>query len=301
MHDCIVIGGGAAGLGASLYAARFKLDTILIAPDMGGTGNIAHRVDNWIGDPGISGIELMQKFIKHVKEYEVPLINESVKKIEKIEGGFKLTTNKAEYEGKAVIYATGMKHRKLGIPGEEEFQGKGVSYCYTCDAHFFKDKVVGIVGGGDSAGLGTLLLSEIAEKVFVLYRGERLKAEPITTEQVYALEEKNVKVIHNVNVTEIIGDKTLTGVKLDNGESMELGGLFIEIGAEPVVELVKDLNINLNERKFIEVDKQMATNLEGFYAAGDVTTHSNLKQFITSAAEGSTAAQSVYKYLKSKK
>jgi thioredoxin reductase (NADPH) len=301
MHDCIVIGGGSAGLGAALYAARFSLDTILIAPDMGGTGNIAHKVDNWIGDPGITGIALMQKFIKHVKEYKVPMINETVTKIEKTSEGFKVTTNKSEYEGKTVIYSTGMKHRKLGIPGEDELQGKGVSYCYTCDAHFFKDKVVGVVGGGDSAGLGTLLLSTIAKKVYVLYRGDRIRAEPITTEEVYKLENENVKVMHNVNVTEVLGEKTVTGVKLDNGEELALGGLFIEIGADPINELVKELNVEMDERGFIKVDKTMTTNVDGFYAAGDITNNSTLKQFITSASEGSIAAQTIYMYLRGKK
>ncbi|MBT4576748.1 FAD-dependent oxidoreductase [Candidatus Woesearchaeota archaeon] len=295
MKDVIILGGGAAGLGAALYSARFSLDTICIAKEMGGTGNIAHKVDNWIGEPGIGGMALMDKFIAHVKEYKVPLITDTVKEIKKIEGGFEVICEKESYQGRSVIFAMGMKHRELGIPGEKEFSGKGVHYCYTCDGPLYKDSTVAVVGGSDSAALGAIFMKDYAKKVYVVYRGDKLRAEPFNSEQVYA--DDKTEVIHNANVVEVLGDKMMTKVKLDNGNELELDGLFIEIGHIPLNELAVNVGVKLDSHGFIEVNKEGATNVEGFFAAGDITDSTKLKQFITSASEGSIAAQGVYNYI----
>ena len=170
MYDVIILGGGAAGLGAALYSARYALNTLLIAKEFGGTGLIAHKVDNWIGEPGIAGIPLMNKFVDHVKQYNVPMVQAEVKSITKNDD--KTFTVKADktYKTKAIIYAFGMTHRKLNVKGEKEFSGKGVHYCYTCDGPIYKDKNVAVIGGSDSAGLGSLFLADYAKKVSVLYR-----------------------------------------------------------------------------------------------------------------------------------
>lgn len=295
MKDVIILGGGAAGLGAALYSARFSLDTICIAKEMGGTGNIAHKVDNWIGEPGIGGMDLMNKFIAHVKDYKVPLITDTVKEIKKIEDGFEVICEKESYQGRSVIFAMGMKHRELGIPGEKEFSGKGVHYCYTCDGPLYKDSTVAVVGGSDSAALGAIFMKDYAKKVYVIYRGDKLRAEPFNSEQVYA--DDKTEVIHNANVVEVIGDKMMTKVKLDNGNELGLDGLFIEIGHIPLNEIAVNAGVKLDSHGFIEVNKEGATNVEGFFAAGDITDSTKLKQFITSASEGSIAAQGVYNYI----
>ena len=295
IHDVIIIGGGAAGLGAALYAARFKLNTIVIAKEFGGTGNIAHKVDNWIGDPGISGWDLMQKYIKHVKEYNVPLVEDEVKEVKKTKEGFEIRTTKKTYQSKTILFANGMKHRKLEVEGEEMFQGKGVHYCYTCDGPLYKNKIVAVVGGGDSAGLGSLFMSQYATKVYLIHRRDELKAEPITVEQLK--KNKKVEFMLKTNIKEIYGEKFVKGIKLDTGKNLPLDGVFVEVGHIPVNDLAKQLGIDLDDHGFIKVNRKQETNMTGVYAAGDLTNLNTLKQFITSASEGSVAAQSIYFFL----
>jgi thioredoxin reductase (NADPH) len=299
MYDVIVIGGGAAGLAASLYAARFSLNVACIAKELGGTGNEAHKVDNWIGTPGISGIELMKNFVDHVKNYDVPLLVDIVKDVNKLDDCFEVICENEVYKSKTIILALGMKHRELGVPGEKEFAGKGVHYCYTCDGPFYKNKIVAVVGGSDSAALGALMLKDHAEKVYVLYRKDKLRAEPVSAKLVY--DDSKIEVVHNVNVVEVLGDeKGMTKVKLDNGNELKLDGLFVEIGHLPLNEIPKKLGAELDEKGFVKVDNEYGTNVDGFYAAGDITNVTSLKQFITSASQGSIAAQSVYQNLSKK-
>ncbi len=295
MEDVIIIGGGAAGLGAALYCARFTLKTRVLAKEYGGTGNIAHRVDNWIGEPGITGSELMQKFVNHVKEYKVPLDEGEVLSVEKTKKGFLVKTSEKKYESKVLIFANGMTHRKLGVSGEKEFSGKGVHYCYTCDGPLYSGKIVAIVGGSDAAALGALFMESYAKKIYVIYRGEKLRAEPISSQKVYS--SKKIEVIHNTNVVEIYGDKFVKGLKTDTKKDIKLDGIFIEIGHLPLNALAKTLGVVLDQKGFIIVNKELGTNIPGVFAAGDITNGTSLKQFITSVAEGSVAAQGVYRYL----
>ncbi len=297
MYDVLIIGAGAAGLGAALYSARFMLNTAVLSKDFGGTGNIAHLVDNWIGEPGITGPELMEKFVDHVKKYKVPLIDAEIVSVKKKGKTFVVeTADKKKYESKTIIFANGMVHRKLGVPGEREFSGKGVHYCYTCDGPLFRDKVVAIVGGSDSAALGAIFLEQYAKKIYVLYRGEKLRAEPISAAKVYKM--KKAEVIHKANVVEIYGDKFVKGIKTYTGKDIKLDGVFVEIGHLPLSDLAKQLGVALDSYGFVKVTKNQETNIPGVFAAGDISDATTLKQFITAAAEGSIAAQSAYRYLK---
>jgi thioredoxin reductase (NADPH) len=183
------------------------------------------------------------------------------------------------------------------VKGENEFLGKGISYCATCDAAFFRKKKVAVVGGGNSAAMAAILLTEFAEKVSVIYRGEKLRADPAVAEKVYS--NPKIEVLHKANIVEIKGEKFVNSVVLDNGSSLELNGVFIEVGSVPSTALAKILGVNLDEQGYIQVDKAQKTNVEGVFAAGDITTNSNnLRQVITAAAEGAIAAESAYKFLK---
>ena len=292
-HDLIVIGGGAAGLGAALYAARFRLNVLALAKEFGGTGNIAHRVDNWIGEPGISGFDLMQKFIEHVKQYGVPMIQEEVTAVSKTADGFEVAASDTRYSTRMIVFSNGMAHRKLGVPGEEEYAGRGGHYCYTCDGPLYRGKRLAVIGGSDAAALGTMFLSEYATKVYTVFRRERMTAEPVSMERVQKL--VNAEFVPSSNVTEVIGDGTkVTQAKLDTGRVLDIDGLFIEIGHLPLNQLARDLGVETDAKGFIKVNSRQETNVHGILAAGDITNATELKQFITSAAEGSIAAQTAY-------
>ena len=201
MYDVIIIGSGPAGLSAALYAGRYKMKTAVISKDFGGTALEAHWVENYLGFEGLAGAELAEKFVKHAKKFGAEFIEDDVTKIEQKNKIFAVYTEKKKYEAKTIILATGMIHRKLEIPGENKFLGKGISYCYTCDGPLFKDKVVGVAGGANSACTGALMLSEYAKKVYIIYRGEKLRGEPILIEQI----KKNpkIQVVYKTNIKEI--------------------------------------------------------------------------------------------------
>lgn len=194
-----------------------------------------------------------------------------------------------------IVVATGSERRKLGIPGEEEFTGKGVSYCATCDGPFFKDKVVCVIGGSDSAAKEALFLAQIAKKVYIIYRGEEIRAEPINKKRVY--ENDKIEIIYKTNITEIKGDGSVKSVIFDNRQEFEVDGVFIEIGSIPASDIVKDIGVDLNHKKEIIINRKSETNIPGIYAAGDVAD-APFKQAITGVAEGVIAAYAVFDYLK---
>ncbi len=298
-YDVAIIGAGPAGLTAGIYAARYKLSAIVIGAEAGGTITMAHKLHNWPGFSG-SGMELMQKFQEHLKSFDVPQVMDSVRDVAKEHDVFILTTEKNRYKARTVILAMGTKRRKLGVPGEEELSGKGVSYCATCDAFFFKDKTVGVVGGSDSAAVAAQILSHHAKKVYIIYRKDHLRAEPARVEELES--DPKVEFIYNANVTGIQGKDAIEKVKLDTGQELELDGLFIEIGGVPLTEIAKDLGIDLEKNQRIKVGPDMSTNIPGVYAAGDITTGSNeFNQVVTAAAEGSLAALAAFNHLKSRK
>ena len=300
IYDLIIIGAGPAGLAASIYAARYKVNHLVIGKEPGGQAVEAHKVENWPGTTSISGFELTQKMREHAEKLGAKLVMDSVSNISRSGELFDVTAHTAQYKAKNIILALGMEYKKLQIPGEEEFKGKGVSYCPTCDAAFFQDKVVVVAGGGNSAASAAQLLAEYASKVYVIYRGEKLKIDPSYLEN-FAKNER-IKIIYNTNIKEIKGENIVEKIVLDkdyDGKSeLEAQGVFIEIGSEPGVELAKQLDANIDEQGFIVVGSDQGTNVSGIYAAGDATTGSNkMRQILTAAAEGAIAASSVYKSL----
>lgn len=298
IFDILIIGAGAAGLTAAIYSARYALNVAIISKDTGGTAARAHKICNYPGFKQISGFELMQNMSEQTLALNVPIFNEEVQAIERKDDLFIVRTSKKEYFSRKVIFSAGMYRKKLNIPGEEKFYGKGVSYCATCDGGFFKKKTVAIVGGSDAALTAALLLAEFASKVYIIYRKENFnRAEPAWVKLVNS--EKKIEKIFSEEVIEILGDKKVESLKLKSNDSLRVDGIFIEVGSEPKLELIKNLTIE-QERGFIKVDKNQKTNVSGFYAAGDITTH-ELKQIVTAAAQGATAAFSCFEELKIEK
>lgn len=301
--DVIIIGAGAAGYTAGLYTSRYKVNNMIISADDGGTGNLAHDVQNWPGEQQITGPELMAKFRDHAAHYGSVLeLYKRIKTIEKRgEGDFLLTTEEGEqYQAGAIIIAAGGQRRKLGLPSEELLAGKGVSYCATCDGFFFRNQEIAVIGGGDAAITGVLHLSNIAKKVYVVYRGtaETMKAEPFWIEKVKAME--HVEFVFNAVVEEFVGDdKGLCSIRLTDGRNIAVTGAFVEIGADPNTKWLAHTGIALDPKGFINVDANMRTSIPGIFAAGDITNGSgHFEQFVTAASEGAVAANSAFQYLK---
>lgn len=293
VYDIIIIGAGPGGMTAAIYAARYKLKTLIISKDVGGVANLAHKVENWPGIISIPGTELMQNFKKHVQSFGIKIIEEEVEKL--IPGFEVVTASGKKFKSKTLILALGTVRRKLNIPGEDDFIGKGISYCPTCDSAFFKDKIVCVVGGRNSAAMAAILLSEYAKKVYIIYRKDKLRSDPVLTEQV----EKNpkVEIIYNAEVAKVLGTKFVEKIVLKDGKEMPMDGVFIEIGGIPSTDLARQLKIKLSERKSIIVDDKMQTNVPGVFAAGDIT-NTSLAQIITAGGDGAKAAYSAFHFLK---
>ena len=302
--DVIIVGGGPAGYTAALYCGRYKLKTLVITKDIGGTMNLADIIDDYPGIENIKGSELGKLFKKHAERYGAKTLLEGVVRIEKLpDERFKVITSLSkEFIAKAVIIATGSQRKKLGVPGEDL---KGVSYCALCDAPFFKDKIVGVVGGGNSAFHDAQLLAQHAREVYIIHRRDEFKADPIEVEE--AKNNPKIKFLLNKVVKEIKGTEKVEEVILQDtktGEisSIKLDGLIIAIGLAPLSEIVKGLNVNMDDGGHIVIDQCGKTNVIGLLAAGDVTTQlCNLKQVVTSAAQGAVAAYSAFMYIKAKK
>lgn len=303
IYDLAIVGAGPAGLSASVYASRYGIKNVVIGGIAGGLVIETHEIGNWLGTEKISGFEFAQNATNHVKSLEVEIKPVNVDQLEKKkEEGFVLLLSSGEkIETKTVLFAMGTRHRHLDVPGEKEFVGKGVSYCATCDGFFYKGKTVAIVGGNDSAAGAAAYLADIAEKVYLIYRGDKLRAENFWINSIEANEK--IEVLYNTNVKEIKGEQKVEKLILDNSyiNSSELAvdGIFIEIGLEPNINLTEDFDIQLDEDDYIKVDPEGRTTEKGIWAAGDITTGSNkFKQIITAAAEGAIAANSIQKFLK---
>src|SRR3989338_8934375 len=303
MFDVAIIGLGCAGYTAAVYTARYKLSTLLVGLEEGGMGNTAAEVGNWPGEIEIKGPDLMEKFKKHALSFgeTVTYKIDRVQKVEKIEGGFRLMLEGGEtYEAKTIIIATGSSKRHLGIPGEEEFSGKGVTYCATCDAFFYRNKIVAVIGGGDSAVEGAAIAAQVAAKVYLIHRRNEFRAEPYWVDK--GKEKPNVTFVLERQLAEILGEAKVSGVRLDKpfegSETLAVDGVFIEVGAIPAVELPQQLGCTLDPLGFLQVDDAMRTNVAGVFAAGDLTSASNhFAQFTTAAGEATVAANSAFSYL----
>ena len=296
----IIIGLGPAGYNASLYASRYKIKHAIIGQIIGGQISKAHIVENYLGFPEIKGFEIANKFREHAHKF-MPVSDsyeliDTVTNIEKQDNVFIVSTASGKtLKSYTIILAIGTKDKELGLPREKELVGKGISYCATCDGFFFRDKIVGVVGGGDTANTASLYLADIAKQVHQFVRSQ-LRGEKIWHDQLKARD--NVKLHIGVKIVELLGQDRLEAVKLNNGEIVKLDGLFVEIGSEPNLSIVKNLPLETDEKGYIKVNHTQATNIPGFFAAGDITTASNyFRQLITSAAEGAIAAAGVQEYL----
>lgn len=302
VYDVIIIGAGVVGFSTAMYAKRLGMNVLVVGDSFGGTIMLTKDVENWPGIISVSGQKLAKLVENHAKDYEIDILRDSVLNVEKGKDNFKISTKKEIFNGKTIVFATGTKLKRIGVLGEGTFAGKGVSYCALCDGMFFKDKIVGVVGGSDSAIKEAFFLSEHVKKVYVIYRRENVRAEKATLEKMQEkVNEGKIVIINNTNVLEIKGEKFMKQVVLDKEyegkKELELDGLFIDIGREPLSDLAKNLGVELNEKSEIKIDRFSQTNLKGVYAAGDVAD-TPFKQAFTGAAEGIVAAYSAYEYLR---
>lgn len=297
-YDMIIIGAGPAGLTAGIYAARYKLKALVIGKTLGGLAGTAHEVCNFPSYERISGAKLMFEMIEQAKKAGVEIKNEEVRDVKKLKDEFEITTIKNKYTAKKIILATGLERKKLGLDREKELIGKGVSYCATCDANFYKDGTVAVIGGGDAALSTALTLSKFAKIVYLIYRQNIFyRAKKSVIESV--MDSNKIKTIMDSAVTKLIGKEHLEEVEINDKDKLKVDGLFIEVGSIPGIELAEKLKLQL-ERGYIKVDKRQKTNAEGVFAAGDVTTNP-LKQIVTACSEGAIAADSAYSELENKK
>ncbi len=307
IYDTIIIGNGPAGLSTAIFSARSNLSTLVIGEKLGGQASDAHLIENYPGFPSISGMELMKKFEDHAKAQEVKIIYGRAERFEKDSKKdiFRITSGKEQYEGKTLILTLGTTTRKLNIPGETEYLGRGVSYCATCDGAFFKEKTVAVIGGGDAALSAALYLAGIAKKVYIIHRRKGFRGEPIKLKK--AKEMKNVELILDAVPVDITGENIVKSLKITNvinkkENTIALDGVFIEVGSTPTTVMAKELGISLDEKNYIKVDAAQKTDIPGVFAAGDITTNSNyFKQIITAAAEGSIAADSAFRFINEEK
>lgn len=296
MYDVIIIGSGPAGMSAAVYAKRAGLNLLLIekSPISGGQVLNTYEVDNYLGIPGISGYDLSMKFKEHVEKLNCTSIEAEVEKVELLSEVKKVYTQQGDFEAKNIIIATGATHAHLGVPGEEELSGMGVSYCATCDGAFFRNKTVAVVGGGDVAVEDAIFLARTCEKVYVIHRRNELRAAKILQEELLSL--PNVEVIWDTVVTEICGEDMveklqLRQVKTEELSELKVQGVFIAVGIHPDTDLFRE-EVKCNESGYICAGEDGATHIPGVFAAGDVR-EKPVRQIITAVADGANAAISV--------
>lgn len=303
MYDLIIVGGGPAGIAAGVYAARKKIKTLLIAESFGGQSLVSADIQNWIGAKSLSGLDLAKTLEEHLRAQDGIEIIEGdlVEKVEKLNGkNFKVVTKGGKnFETKTVLVASGSHHKKLGVPGEEKLNGKGVVYCSTCDAPLFGGKIVAVAGAGNAGLEAARDLFPYAKKIYLLVRSEKIKGDPITFESVKA--NPKVIILYQTEVKEILGKDFVVGIKyLDKNNNemkdLKLDGVFVEIGSAPNSDLVKDL-VTLDSWGQIVVDhKTQMSSLPGIWAAGDVSDVL-YKQNNISAGDAIKAVLNVYDYL----
>ena len=305
-YDLLIAGRGAAAYAAGLYAGRYRLDTVLAGDSFGGETAIGGVIENYPGQPEIDGFDLMMKFREQVEKLEVPAIDANLSHVRKDGDAFTAEMSDGQkVRARSIILAIGRERRKLNLPHEDEWTGKGVSYCSTCDAPLYRGKdSAAVVGGGSAAVEGAILIAKYAKTVYLIYRREKLtRPEPVL---LHILDHTpNVKVLYTTEVKELIGSDAagLTHVRIsrphEGRDVLKLDGLFVEAGADPRVEVAKELGVELNgQTGEVHVDRLMRTNVQGIYAAGDLTDGSGaLKQTVTAAAQGAIAALSAYQYV----
>jgi alkyl hydroperoxide reductase subunit AhpF len=300
MHDLIVVGAGPAGITASVYASRKQLDFLVITGNIGGQAAWSGDIENYTGYQFITGPELANKFEEHMRKYDTILKeNEEVVEVKKAGDIVFVRSDKGEYQARAVIIASGKRSKTLGVPGEAEFKNKGLTYCATCDGPIFKDKVVAVIGGGNSALDAGLQLIRIARKVYIINNTAALAGDAVMRNKL--LESGSVTVINNASVKAILGDKFVNGIRVayeGRDEVIPLEGVFVEIGLIPNSSFIKD--VKKNDLGEIIINSFNETSVPGIFAAGDVTDIP-AKQIIIAAGEGSKASLSAFHYLSTRK
>ncbi len=296
MYDSIIVGAGPAGITASVYAARKRMNFLVITGDIGGQAVLSSDIENYTGYQFITGVELAQRFREHLEQFELQLREgERVTSVKREDDIVKVETDKGKYQAKTVIVASGRIPRKLGVEGEDEFKNKGVTYCATCDAPLFSDMDVVVVRGGSAALDAVLQLIKIAKRIYLVDIAERLRADPIMVEK--AGNSEMVVVYNSAKVKRISGDKLVQGVTIERegkAEDIPVGGIFIEIGYAPTSEFITD--VAKNEIGEIIVNCRCETDISGIFAAGDVTDVP-AKQIIVACGEGAKAALSAFDYI----
>jgi len=296
MFDLIIIGAGPAGITASVYAARKEMGLLVITKDIGGQAAWSGDIENYIGYQFITGPELVGKFEEHMRKYEIELKeNEEVLELKRKDDGVWVKTDKGAYEAKTAVIASGKRSRELGVPGELEFKNRGLTYCATCDAPLFAEKDVAVIGGGNSALDATLQLIRIAKHIYLINITPTLTGDAVMREKVR--ESKKVTILNNTQVTAVLGERMVSGIKIrkqEKEETLPVQGVFVEIGLISNSEFAKELG--KNELGEIRVNCRSETNIPGIFAAGDVTDVP-AKQIIVAAGEGAKAALGAFAYL----
>ncbi len=306
-YDAVIIGSGAAGLSAAMYAGRYKMTSLVIGKEFGGETATAGSIENYPGILAIDGYDLVSRMKEQAEKYGAEVREEEVVAIEnKGADGFAVKTKEGNsHEGHALIFTIGSQRRHLGLPREQELVGKGVHYCWTCDGPLYGGRTVAMVGGGDSSVKGVNFLAEYAKKIYLIARGDKIIAEPVNLERMQKQGDK-VEVLLEHEIKEIVGEQKLEKLVLSSpkhkaGEELDdlvVDGIFVEIGFEPNKELPKFLNIELDEKGYIKIDNKAKTNVPGVFAAGDGTNFfGSFKQDITASALGAVAATSAYEYI----
>ena len=294
MNDITIIGGGPAGLTAAIYGVRANKNVLVLeSTSCGGQIINTSHIDNYPVAPHITGLEFGQTLEKQAEDLGVQINYDYVLHIDPIEGGFEITTDDEKILTRTVIIATGTTPRKLNIDDEDRFIGRGVSYCATCDGHFFKDCPVAVVGGGNSAAHEALYLSGLASKVYLIHRRGELRADDSMVDKLNA--DPRIELVLEANIANLLGDDKLQKIKLEDGRELEVNGLFVSIGREPNVGSLVD-GLALDEKGYIVADEKCTTNIPGIFVAGDVRTK-ELRQLVTATSDGAMAATAAINYM----
>ena len=300
IYDLVIIGAGPAGITAAVYAARKKMNPLVITKDIGGQASLSGDIQNYTGYQFISGPELAIKFEEHMRKFNFEIKeNEEVKELISRKGTFLVKTDKDNYQAKTVIVASGKRSRELGVTGERKFRNKGLTYCATCDGPLFAGRDVAVIGGGNSALDAALQLIKIANHIYIINITDSLTGDGIMREKIRV--DNKVSIFNNSRVKEILGDSFVQAIKIEEDKEekiLAVQGIFVEIGLIPNSEFAPSLE--KNERKEIIVNQRNETNIPGIFAAGDVTNVPE-KQIIIAAGEGAKAVLSAFRYLSTRK
>lgn len=299
MYDVLILGSGPAGLSAAIYAARAGMRFAVIEKEYLGTGQIAYtdRVDNYPGMFGVDGFTLGEKFREHAEQFGTEFIDGEVTGLLQTNEGWQITLSDGQtLQSKAVIYALGAAPRRLDIPGEAEYLGRGVSYCALCDGNLFEGKTIAVIGGGDTALSEALYLSKLAVKVYLIHRRSQFRANQMLTQKVVSAD--NIELVFNTVPDEIQGNDSVTGIRLtqnNTGKVLDVDGIFVAVGTVPNTAILREI-ADLNENGYIVADESGVTSAAGLFAAGDVRTKA-VRQVITAASDGANSLVSALNYI----